>query len=421
MSTNEKRKWIIYMYTFPSGKRYVGKTSQSLKDRQEGPSWTGYGNSTILMKAVRKYGIENIQEEILFENNMTDEYAARLEQICILLFKANCLRFSDPAYGYNMTDGGEGTLGYRHSNESKQKMSESKKRCIGDSANSSKPVCCVELDRIFPNGVYAEKETGVNRKLISQALHSKNKRTHGGNTGFEYLHWDFAEKKPRPNKEEQIKTPIKRSYTYKRVYCYEHDRYLNSVYDAEEEGYGSSGLIRKCCNGYINSVTAKDGRSYHFLYEDDVNDENINKIILLIEKDMVYCVELNMYFASTTEAESLGYGNKRKIRDNCSGRLKLTHLPNGEIVHWLSKQDVNESNILKSLTNNDSEFYISVYCIEQNKFYFSTHEAERKNNLPKGHVSLALRGKLKNIDNETLHWITAKEAIKKGVINYGKQ
>ena len=112
MSTNEKRKWIIYMYTFPSGKRYVGKTSQSLKDRQEGPSWTGYGNSTILMKAVRKYGIENIQEEILFENNMTDEYAARLEQICILLFKANCLRFSDPTYGYNMTDGGEGTLGY---------------------------------------------------------------------------------------------------------------------------------------------------------------------------------------------------------------------------------------------------------------------------------------------------------------------
>jgi hypothetical protein len=41
--------------------------------------------------------------------------------------------------------------------------------------------------------------------------------------------------------------------------------------------------------------------------------------------------------------------------------------------------------------------------------------------LQKGHVSLAIRGKLKNIDKETLHWITAKEAIEKGVINYGKQ
>ena len=152
MSTNEKRRWIIYMYTFPNGKRYIGKTSQTLQERQEGPSWTGYDNSTILMKAVRKYGIENIQQEILFENNMTDEYAARLEQICILLFKANCLRFSEPTYGYNMTDGGEGTLGYRHSDESKNKMSDAKKQCSGDTANSSKPLYCVELNKIFANG-----------------------------------------------------------------------------------------------------------------------------------------------------------------------------------------------------------------------------------------------------------------------------
>lgn len=421
MSTNEKRKWIIYMYTFPSGKRYIGKTSQTLQERQEGPSWTGYDNSTILMKAVRKYGIENIQQEILFENDMTDEYAARLEQICILLFKANCLRFSDPAYGYNMTDGGEGTLGYRHSDESKNKMSDAKKQCSGDTANSSKPLYCVELNKIFANGVYAEKETGVNRKLISQALHSKNKRTNGGCTGFKYLHWDFAEKKPRPNKEKQEIKYTPRTIQYKRVYCYEHDKYLNSVYDAEDKGYGSHRLIRKCCNGYTNSVTAKDGHAYHFLYEDDINNENINKIISLIEEDMVYCVELNMYFASTTEAEKLGYGSKRKIRDNCSGRLKLTHLSNGDIVHWLSKKDVNENNILAALTNNGSDFYVAVYCVEQNKFYSSTHEAERKNNLQKGHVSLAIRGKLKNIDKETLHWITAKEAIEKGVINYGKQ
>lgn len=421
MSTNEKRNWIIYMYTFPSGKRYIGKTSQTLQDRQEGPSWTGYGHSTILMKAVNKYGIDNIKQEILFENEMMDEYAARLEQICILLFKANCLRFSDPAYGYNMTDGGEGTIGYHHSEESKKRMSDIKKNCSGDTANGSKPLYCVDLDVIFPNGVYAEKETGIDRKTISRALRSKNKRTRGGNTEFEYLHWDFAEKKPRPNKEKQQKTPVQRVCTYKRVYCYEHDRYLDSVYDAEEKGYGAFGLIRKCCNGYINSVTAEDGNSYHFLYEEDVNEENVNKIISLIEEDMVYCVELNMYFANTTEAESLGYGSKRKIRDNCSGRLKLTHLPSGEVVHWLAKKDVNEENILKALTNNDSEFYISVYCIEQNKFYSSTHEAERKNNLPRGHVSLALRGKLKNIDKEDLHWLTVKEAIDKGVINYGNQ
>ena len=62
MNTNEKRHWIIYMYTFPNGKRYVGKTSTSLKDRQGGANWVGYRHCTVLMKAVKKYGVEKIRK-----------------------------------------------------------------------------------------------------------------------------------------------------------------------------------------------------------------------------------------------------------------------------------------------------------------------------------------------------------------------
>ena len=40
--TNEKRNYIIYMYTFPNGKRYIGKTSNTLKRRQSDEDWTGY-------------------------------------------------------------------------------------------------------------------------------------------------------------------------------------------------------------------------------------------------------------------------------------------------------------------------------------------------------------------------------------------
>ena len=81
IQTNDKglKKWIIYMYTFPNGKRYIGKTHTSLKDRQGGINWSGYKHSSVLMKAVKKYGIENIKQEILFEDEMTDEYASRLE------------------------------------------------------------------------------------------------------------------------------------------------------------------------------------------------------------------------------------------------------------------------------------------------------------------------------------------------------
>ena len=126
----KERKWIIYMYTFPNGKRYIGKTSSTLKDRQGGSNWSGYKHCSVLMRAVKKYGVENIIQEILFESFMTDEYAARLESICILLFKANCLKFSNPSYGYNMTDGGEGTIGRTMSEEAKIKMSNAKNNVV---------------------------------------------------------------------------------------------------------------------------------------------------------------------------------------------------------------------------------------------------------------------------------------------------
>ena len=141
---------IIYMYTFPNGKRYVGKTMRSLSKRQKN-DFSGYESCTALWNAIQKYKPENIQQEVLFEEDMPDEYAARLEKICILLFKANCKKFSNPRYGYNLTDGGDGLSGWHpdeerlevlraqvhefheqrrgthHTESAKKKMSEAKK------------------------------------------------------------------------------------------------------------------------------------------------------------------------------------------------------------------------------------------------------------------------------------------------------
>lgn len=192
MKTNEKRKWIVYMYTFPNGKRYIGKTSTSLKDRQGGSKWSGYSSCTVLMKAVKKYGIANIKQEILFEGEITDEYSSRLEQIYILLFKTNCRRFKNPQYGYNTTDGGEGTIGHRHTTDFKKKMSKSKKgKNTGANSPVAKPLFCIELNRTFVSAVEAEVCTGVSRKAISLCCLGKNKSTGGGNTVFKKLHWIF--------------------------------------------------------------------------------------------------------------------------------------------------------------------------------------------------------------------------------------
>lgn len=114
---NEIRHWIIYMYTFPNGKHYVGKTCHTMNRRQRDSEWSGYKKCTLLWNAIQKYGPSNIVQDILFESDMTNSQAARLEQICILLFKCNANRFSNPSYGYNLTDGGDGVSGTKRSDE----------------------------------------------------------------------------------------------------------------------------------------------------------------------------------------------------------------------------------------------------------------------------------------------------------------
>lgn len=133
MVDNKIRHWIIYMYTFPNNKRYIGKTCYSMNRRQRDSSWTGYKNCTLLWNAIQKYGVQNIKQDILFEDDMTDAEASRLEQICILLFKCNANRFSNPSYGYNLTDGGEGVSGMKRKDDAHmnqvRKMIEDRKGC----------------------------------------------------------------------------------------------------------------------------------------------------------------------------------------------------------------------------------------------------------------------------------------------------
>ena len=43
-------------------------------------------NNPTIAQIAQKYGVESIQQQILFENYMPDEYASRLEMLCIALF-----------------------------------------------------------------------------------------------------------------------------------------------------------------------------------------------------------------------------------------------------------------------------------------------------------------------------------------------
>lgn len=69
LNFNEKPKrgfgWI-YMYTSPSGKKYIGQTTYSILDRAR-KDGSGYERCTVFYRALQKYGIENFTVEILDE------------------------------------------------------------------------------------------------------------------------------------------------------------------------------------------------------------------------------------------------------------------------------------------------------------------------------------------------------------------
>lgn len=102
---------MVYEHLFPNGKRYFGITSKRPEARWEnGAGYNRIGQS-VMYNAIQKYGWNNIKHNILFEGLSFEEATAKEKEL-IAKFKTNCTRYGNK-YGYNMTDGGEGTLGHK--------------------------------------------------------------------------------------------------------------------------------------------------------------------------------------------------------------------------------------------------------------------------------------------------------------------
>lgn len=129
--------YTIYMYTFPNGKKYIGKTKRTLYARQ-GEDLSGYKRCRLLWRAIQKYGAENIRTDILFYGELTDGESCEMERYYIALYKTNANRYSDPAYGYNLTDGGDGVHGWKPTEERRQILIE-QMRALGKAHTGTHP------------------------------------------------------------------------------------------------------------------------------------------------------------------------------------------------------------------------------------------------------------------------------------------
>ena len=261
------RNYKVYVHISPNGKRYYGITCQKVNRRwRNGKRYNEY-----FTRAINKYGWDNF-EHIVIARGLTEEEAKWLEIELIREWDT-----TNPKYGYNQSLGGDGGNGHVVTEETKKKVSEALK-----------------------GRTFSEEH----RNNLSKANKGKHK---GKNTT--------------------------------KVYCVELDKYFDSVKEA--------GDYVDCNDSNISSVLTGNNKTaggYHWLYAEDVNEENINKVLseeynkrITTVKGknhprakQVYCIELDMYFDTITEASKYVGCSDTSIRKVLNGNRKTA-----KNFHWV--------------------------------------------------------------------------------------
>jgi hypothetical protein len=149
------RNYKLYVHIAPNGKRYYGITKQKPEHRWQ--NGLGYKFNQYFTKAIDKYGWDNIEHIVLYDD-LTENEAKKLEQYYIQWYDT-----ANHIYGYNISLGGEGgnaseetrkkisesRKGKRHSEETKRKMRENHADFYGDKSPLAKKIICITTNKVF--------------------------------------------------------------------------------------------------------------------------------------------------------------------------------------------------------------------------------------------------------------------------------
>lgn len=110
---------LLYLLTFPNGKRYIGITSKTLRRRMIVHfSHARTGRKGALQNAIRKYGAGTVTATVLV---MCEDWS----YLCALEQRAIAALNTLSPHGYNQTLGGEGLLGVRLSEDARRRQAAS--------------------------------------------------------------------------------------------------------------------------------------------------------------------------------------------------------------------------------------------------------------------------------------------------------
>lgn len=116
------RDWVIYKITNPTGRVYIGKTT-NYKKRVGDYRNINCKNQKLVYHSLLKYGFESHRVEVIDTFYSDNTYANDKEMFWVRSYMSNLYKFPHQS-GMNLTDGGDGKLGHKHSEETKKKLSD---------------------------------------------------------------------------------------------------------------------------------------------------------------------------------------------------------------------------------------------------------------------------------------------------------
>lgn len=268
---------VIYKYTSPSGKIYIGQTCRERGRRNDFLENGEYGGSRI-DNARNKYGPTNFTYEVLFRISSCDKELVKSilnekEQYYIKYYRSN-----EDEFGYNMNDGGAGNVAFCMSKEARKKISESTKRWLKEKGHPLK-------------GVGHTKESREKMSRNTKKKFGKENPNYGWKPSKELIerlaklsHERVGEKNPffgkhhtEENKEKARKLFGRRVIQYNAETLQEIARYDSARQASETISSKAKGAseIGKVCNKYItkNGRRYKTAMGYRWKWEDKENED----------------------------------------------------------------------------------------------------------------------------------------------------
>ncbi len=234
INKSDIKNWVIYKITSPSGRIYIGKTS-NLHNRLNAYRRHNCMFQKALLNSFNKYGFNNHKFDIIDEFCNNISYANGKEIFWIRTFMCNFSKWPKMR-GLNLTDGGEGMVGWKPSEDTINKMKEihknrspEKKKQIADKINATRKLRYPTQIKRKPT----KEETRLKQSLARKGKPTWNKDKKGlqiawnkglkgvnvaWNKGKDYSHLSAEERKEKFGKH-NIGRTHNRGRKHSKEYC----------------------------------------------------------------------------------------------------------------------------------------------------------------------------------------------------------